>query len=172
MTDTAPAVADVLADWVEQMRADPASAGAPPSLEHVVAGLAGADPALASVARYMALSRQLADADQQVDELVESEEPEDSAPAAGRGQARERLAEVLDELDVLRARNLSLAAALGACYRCWGDDRGCEVCAGGGTPGGRRPHLRLFDFWITPAIRAVQTARRSQPTAPTEGAPA
>jgi hypothetical protein len=76
---------------------------------------------------------------------------------------RRRFADLQDELDELRDRNERFAAALGACYRCWGKDRGCGLCGGTGRPGSRAPDRKSFDELVVPALRS---ARRANPPGP------
>ncbi len=45
----------------------------------------------------------------------------------------------LGELEELRERNEALAAALGACFACWGTDIFCTHCGGEGRPGAAAP---------------------------------
>ena len=55
------------------------------------------------------------------------------------------------EVEALRDRVRMLAAALGACARCFGDDELCPVCLGRGRPGGRQPDELLFAELVEPA---------------------
>jgi hypothetical protein len=66
---------------------------------------------------------------------------------------RRRFAAMQDELEELRDRNEQFAAAVGACYRCWGRDPGCEVCDGRGRPGSGPLDRRLHDELVAPALR-------------------
>jgi hypothetical protein len=56
-----------------------------------------------------------------------------------------------------------LAAALGACARCWGNDARCVICAGTGQPGSILPHRGLFARFVTPAVRRMAAVRGAQP---------
>jgi hypothetical protein len=62
---------------------------------------------------------------------------------------------VRDELESLRRQNELLAAALGACERCWGSQSECPRCGGDGSPGSRRPDERVFEELVRPAIRRL-----------------
>lgn len=97
---------------------------------------------------------------------------------AGYERAREdiarlerRLGNMADDVSALREINATLAAALGACESCWGDDRGCLVCHGRGAPGAVRPEPRLFRELVMPAVRRVQrdhATGRPRPDAPVQ----
>lgn len=65
---------------------------------------------------------------------------------------RRRLGQLELELERLQEINDTLAAALGACPVCWGDDPDCRVCHGRGGPGSRRPNRALFERLVTPAL--------------------
>ena len=60
------------------------------------------------------------------------------------------------EVKVLRQRNDTLAAALGSCYLCWGEDPLCMHCGGQGQPGASPPDAGLFSELITPAVKAMR----------------
>ena len=47
----------------------------------------------------------------------------------------------------------ALAAALGACPECWGDDRACPSCRGRGTPGAYPADRPLYARYVLPAAR-------------------
>ena len=85
------------------------------------------------------------------------------APALRRRVARLEL-----ELERLQEINDILAAALGACEFCWGDDPECEICHGRGGPGSRRPDRDLFERLVTPALRRL---RGSHPEAAGRASP-
>jgi hypothetical protein len=60
-----------------------------------------------------------------------------------------------DALNAMRARNLVIAAALGGCGECWGEDLECPECKGAGRPGWNAPDPAAFETWVAPAIRAA-----------------
>lgn len=81
------------------------------------------------------------------------------------------------EIELLRQRNDSLAAALGACYLCVGQNSACPICQGRGVPGRQAPHPGHFRFWVQPvldrwmpAFDPAPTPRR--PTPQSQAAPA
>lgn len=73
------------------------------------------------------------------------------------------------EVEDLRRRTRTLSHALGACPRCWGDDRSCLRCRGRGRPGGRAPDAHLFDAYVVPAVRRHHRATTKAETAIDDG---
>jgi hypothetical protein len=71
----------------------------------------------------------------------------------------EKLRLLRGELEELREWNEALAAALGACARCWGEDPNCPGCQGSGSPGAEIPNRPLFTAFVVPAVRRVQAAQ-------------
>ncbi|MBF2062895.1 MAG: hypothetical protein IGS39_00440 [Calothrix sp. C42_A2020_038] len=67
-------------------------------------------------------------------------------------QLRQKVNDMYAELEELRARNDMLAAALGACYLCWGDNSTCEMCEGKGYPGFFSPDKQLFRQFVMPVV--------------------
>lgn len=63
------------------------------------------------------------------------------------------------ETETLRARNDALAAALGACYLCFGEDPVCPECGGNGVPGSLPPDVAAFRQYVLPAVRRIRTAQ-------------
>ena len=76
------------------------------------------------------------------------------------------LKSLYSEAEKLRARSDALAAAIGACYLCFGDDPLCPECAGNGVPGSLKPDIAAFRQYVLPAIQRVRTAQRYQPLYP------
>jgi hypothetical protein len=121
-------------------------------------------------------------------EVAENEEGEEDSAIAARSRIRlddradgeprndlrlrREVRGLRQELERLREVNDTLAAALGACPLCWGEDAGCRICHGRGGPGSRRPDRALFTRFVAPAARRLEPAagtrfqRRAQP--PTE----
>jgi hypothetical protein len=68
------------------------------------------------------------------------------------GELADNAEALLKEVQELRCRNDELAAALGACYLCWGEQSGCLICAGRGIPGSSPPELSAYIRYVAPAI--------------------
>ncbi|MFM0212005.1 hypothetical protein PQQ96_31930 [Paraburkholderia sediminicola] len=126
------------------------TAGLDPAAQ--LAALASTDPTLAPVVSL--LQQRLATA-----EVVDVDSEEVSEPPL---EAREGVSDLAQlarkmfaELKVLRMRNDSLAAALGACRVCWGEDPGCQVCGGDGGVGAFQINARLFNKIVRPALKQL-----------------
>jgi hypothetical protein len=70
---------------------------------------------------------------------------------------------LFDEAEACRDRLASVAAALGACPACFGENLLCETCGGAGTPGSRLPQADEFHRYVRPAIERVRAALRRAP---------
>lgn len=135
-----------------------ATGGAPvpgtlPSTDEMVAQLAGDDPFKSLLVRRI-LERHDADDDGE-DESPAEPAPDPQAPMREQA-ARRRLREIRDELMALRERSDALAAALGACYLCWGEEARCPVCGGHGAPGTMAPDRAAFAQYVAPVLKHLQ----------------
>jgi hypothetical protein len=74
-------------------------------------------------------------------------------------ELREDLKNLSAELKALRERNDLLAATLGACCLCWGQDPECRACRGRGRPGYAMADEALFGEFVLPAIRMLRAQR-------------
>jgi len=78
------------------------------------------------------------------------------ARAEERAKALRHLRKTIDmlyaELEDLRARNDALAAAVGACHLCWGEDAACLECGGRGSAGFFAIDHALFRQLVVPAV--------------------
>jgi hypothetical protein len=83
----------------------------------------------------------------------------------------EKLRLLRGELEELREWNEALAAALGACARCWSEDPNCPGCQGSGSPGAKMPNRPLFTAFVVPAVRRVQAAQIKERTQRREEVP-
>ena len=116
--------------------------GASPDPAQLLHDLAGGDARMQMLLRLMQAQRSPSN-----DDEVPDERDELIAELSGRLDAAEarltkmtRIARQLHDAGRLAARRLSeLAAALGACGLCWGDDPACRGCHGRGRPGMVRP---------------------------------
>jgi hypothetical protein len=72
-------------------------------------------------------------------------------------ELKDTVEKVYAELEALRARNDTLAAALGACFLCFGAEASCVECAGRGYAGARMPELSAYREFVLPAVRRVQS---------------
>lgn len=111
---------------------------------------AGSDPASIVSAIGSLLQEQQATAQRtESGRLAECEEQ--LAALSSRCQALRDIAQRLEsERNALRRRNAALAAALGACPRCWGEEAGCPTCAGEGVPGSAPPHPLHYQHYVAP----------------------
>lgn len=155
---------DVCRRWLDRLAtAGPGEAGPPPTMQELFLELSEDNPQLQGVARYLELCQQSVAEDDDADpgEPEEPDEPEASPPSSAmpRAELVQLLRNLFDEVEELRERNDSLAAALGACYLCWGQDPSCPRCHGGGSPGALRPDRMLFARWIAPALRRWRHGR-------------
>jgi hypothetical protein len=79
----------------------------------------------------------------------------------------EQFRALMEEVELLRhnytlllERNDMLAAALGACPDCWGEEPNCSACKGQGVPGSMLPLHQEFSRYVMPAIRVVREAAK------------
>jgi len=117
-------------------------------LAATLAERAGDDPRVATVLQLLSAQAQ--------PPMEHHDDDPDAHRRARVARIKRTLRALRDERDELRAQVEDLAAALGACARCWGETRRCETCGGDGSPGWLEPEGRLFDALIAPAV-----ARRS-----------
>jgi hypothetical protein len=67
-------------------------------------------------------------------------------------EIRAENAQLVQYLDYFLKLNKSLAAALGACENCWGQEETCDLCHGEGAPGWKNANKRLFNIYVRPAV--------------------
>jgi hypothetical protein len=96
------------------------------------------------------------------------EDDEDAQLAAQRAESAQRetarhlselketIKDLYAELKILRERNDRVAAAVGACYVCFGSDPFCEECGGRGSPGSRLSEPAAYREYVLPAVLRVQ----------------
>jgi len=76
-------------------------------------------------------------------------------------ELRQSVESLTCELRTLRERCDLLAAALGACCMCWGQDPACRACRGRGRPGYAIPDEPLVHEFVLPAIRTLRAQKAS-----------
>jgi hypothetical protein len=82
----------------------------------------------------------------------------DTEPSPRETALRRKVRVLSEELERLGNINETLATALGACELCWGEESGCQLCHGRGTPGSRCPDRELFRHLVVPAVRRLKEA--------------
>ncbi len=75
------------------------------------------------------------------------------------GKLQQQVDSMSAEMNLLRERNDLLAAAVGACCLCWGQDLGCRSCRGRGGPGFSIPDESLFGEYVVPAIETLRAQK-------------
>lgn len=132
------------------------------------------NPQLAPFLQMMAAQKANADARDPL--IVDSTATEVDAVGDELAALAAQLEAAHSEVELLRERCDTIAAALGACALCWGHDPACRACRGHGLPGRSLPDEALFFEYVMPAVRLVRVSRqRSQNVAAfapvTHGAP-
>lgn len=129
---------------------------------------AGDNPQAAQILRLLEQNRQQQNSEPQEEEVILTSDEEaysDHGTLAEENrevsdeyvqELEETVNRVFAELEELRARNNVLAAALGACHLCFGDDAICKKCGGRGVPGSLAPKPAPFRKYILPALRRVK----------------
>ena len=152
----------VMADGVQQ-----------PNIDDMMASLSAKNPVLGMIFRQLvqsgAKAKESAALALEADAVeVDSEDYRtetkvvETAELGELNEVRRQLQSVPVELDILRKRSDLLAAALGACALCWGQDLGCRVCRGRGLPGYAVPDEATFEELILPALQLLRAHRMKQ----------
>jgi hypothetical protein len=155
--------------------ARPADAAAPAdplaALTAQLAGQAGDNPALALLLQFMQQRPAPAPVAAHCDDAPGGPSPREDQLQADLEVMMRGHAQLAAELDRLRQRNDALAAALGACHLCFGEDAWCPRCGGRGRPASRRPDPAAFDRYVRPLLAKLQARdpARATPPASTEG---
>ena len=128
----------------------------------VMADLQRTNPQLAMIAQMMQSRTIVAqplsdDLGEEVAELAERLAEAERRIDAMKRQGRRLYVAHREAID----RLADLAAALGACGLCWGEDDGCASCRGRGHPGAMRPDPVLRSRLFPPRAPAASAA---QPT--------
>jgi hypothetical protein len=158
-----PALADMLA----RMRSsDPNSRL---NIEELLAQQAQTNPMAAMFAKHMAEQKAIAAAREnlpvidveasEVDAEVEEIQEQGEDSAAALSELRQYMKGMFAEIKLLRERNDALAAAVGACCLCWGQNLECRSCRGRGGPGFCMPDESLFEEFVLPAIQTLRAQK-------------
>jgi hypothetical protein len=136
--------------------------------QELLSQLGNTDPTMSLVAELLARQQQTEELDNETpadggpsSELLEpDDQPHNHALRSNeRGRAFHELRQGIEamhaELQERRERDAVLAAALGACEFCWGENPSCPVCGGEGVPGSSVPPTELFMRYIAPAARKL-----------------
>lgn len=139
-----------------------ATAGTPDPgvlVQQMLADAGASDPRMAMVAQLLA-GRQASSAsgdDPRGEELATL--AAQLAEAEARIEAMKRDGRrLIHAHQACRDRLGQLAAALGACGLCWGDDSNCPSCRGRGRPGMVRPDVELRARLLGPRPQTAQPA--------------
>lgn len=140
--------------------------GADPTkiMQQMIADTGAADPRMAMVAQLLAGQQAVAASpdDALVDEMAalagRLAEAEATIEAMKRDGRR-----LLQAHQACRERLADLAAALGACGLCWGEQPTCPSCRGRGRPGMVRPDMELRAQLLGPPRRKPAAPDRPDP---------
>jgi hypothetical protein len=134
------------------------------AMDGFLADFARQNPDLAWVAQLLAMQRQAATSALSNPPELEAARAEIEALAEqlrlseARADKMQRLANRLgEELDAAQDRLADLAAVLGACGLCWGEDRHCRSCRGRGKPGMFAPEPATRSRFFAAAVETEKT---------------
>jgi hypothetical protein len=96
-----------------------------------------------------------------LEELADSPRETQGYSPGETEELRQSVENLTCELRTLRERCDLLAAALGACCLCWGQDPACRACRGRGRPGYAIPDEPLVHEFVLPAIRTLRAQKAS-----------
>jgi hypothetical protein len=129
----------------------------------MLAALGGGGPQIDMIMKL--IEDQSGDANASLREELMAEVREEQAAAVDELAATAR--RLFEERAACSQRLEDLAAALGACPACFGDDLLCDTCHGAGRPGARAPEAAEFARYVIPAVERVRSAvRRTARRAP------
>jgi hypothetical protein len=149
------------------------SAAQPADVEGMMARLSAKNPMLGMVFQQLAdsnsktkaaereaIEAEVVEVDRDVQQLAA--EAASAASAARLADVEQQLRATSLELGCTRERIDMLAAALGACALCWGQEPRCRACRGRGLPGFALPDEPLFEELILPAVQLLRAHRIKQ----------
>lgn len=132
----------------EELRviAEPGEGDAADPLSRLIDELSGGDPRLQMIATLMRRAQ------------AAPPGPAAQEPRAEWRRLKARYLGLREAYQALLQRNEVLAAALGACGLCWGEDATCGSCGGHGGPGAYPPDRALCCHYALPAVRSLRGA--------------
>lgn len=143
---------------IEAAAADPSA-----TLAKMMSDLEARDPQMAMLARLMqaraapaASAPEEADAIDQTVREIKVLTHRLAETQAQLGAVRREGRRLFEAYRAACDRLADLAAALGACGLCWGEDDLCPSCRGRGRPGMVRPDLELRSRLLRPARRTAE----------------
>jgi len=150
-----PAVAEMLA----RLRASPSDADPAQTVQELLAQFGPGNPMASLIAKHLAEPKRQRVIDVDPVEEIPEAAGNSAPPDTGMSELRAHVESMFAELTVLRDRTDRLAAALGACCLCWGEDAGCRACRGRGRPGFAIPDELQFEELVLPAVLALRAQR-------------
>lgn len=135
----------------------PTNTGVDPTLLSLLDQMGFDDPKLRMFAQLMALQ-----GNQSQDSSSPPESDEDQSQSDGIAMVLEENERLAHENDQLLDRVEVLAAALGACPICWGEDDSCSECRGKGRPGYFRPDREAFAEYVLPVVKKLKRVTASR----------
>jgi hypothetical protein len=154
-----PAIADILA------RMSPSNPSSALDIQELLAQQASTNPMAAMLAKHLAEQKANASSSPVIDVEASEEAPlsKDQEAAiqtsAELSELRQNVKDMCAELKLLRNRNDELAAAVGACCLCWGQNLECRSCRGRGGPGFCMPDETLFEEFVLPAVQTLRAQK-------------
>lgn len=149
-------------------------------LSQMVAEMADDDPQMAMVSQYLAMQPDDDSDDESADEEIrEGANPsrqwvDDQELMSLREEVATIQANLEEQTQLLQElidRNTELAAALGACPECWGENQSCSACHGRGVPGALKPDKKCFDYYIAPLLARLKSMSKHRGQPPQAGSP-
>lgn len=129
-----------------------------------LAQLAQGDPQVTQIAEFLARREEALRLELAQQEQEDAARDADAHHAAITQQQISELRRLADDLSAevasLRTSLDAVAAALGACPGCWGEDPSCRWCRGRGRPGSMAPDPDGFELLVLPAVRLHARLRR------------
>jgi hypothetical protein len=157
-----PAIANILE------RMSPSNPSSALDIQELLAQQASTNPMAAMLAKHLAEQKASASSSPVIDVEASEEAPlskdqeaaiQNEQTSAELSELRQNVKDMCAELKLLRNRNDELAAAVGACCLCWGQNLECRSCRGRGGPGFCIPDETLFEEFVLPAVQTLRAQK-------------